>query len=168
MKKLIALAFIVSSSVFAFVNEAQAQKCNGYQYRCERGKDPELRYNSQSTSGLFGSDDKSELNLVVYEGQDYRVSFCMGKSLGDAVAFTIKDPETGEMLYDNSQDDYIQEFEFTSSTTRRLVLEVSVYGGEADAGGKSKFGKVTTDCIGVLVEYMPTPKIGFGPPQPGL
>jgi len=62
------------------------------------------------------------------------------------------------MLYDNSQDGFANEIEFSVETTRRLTLEITIPGG--DGGGSKSKGKglkgkmmKSSDmgCVGVLV-----------------
>jgi len=70
-----------------------------------------------------------------------------------------------QLLYDNSEDGYANEIEFTVEKSRRLVIEITVPG---DGGGgsttkkKSKLLKSSDmGCVGILVEHMTTPISGF-------
>ena len=69
-----------------------------------------------------------------------------------------------QLLYDNSQDGFSNEIEFSVESTRRLILEVTIPGGGGSSTGKSK-GKMMKSsdmgCVGVLVEHMTTPISGF-------
>ncbi|PCJ23592.1 MAG: hypothetical protein COA97_11275 [Flavobacteriales bacterium] len=188
-----------------------------------------FKLNGQSKSALFSKGQTSELNIIVYKGQDYRVSLCMDENLGSQVKFKIYETKkvkvekvietkemeevmgpcgecngegtvdgemcyecegegqisTGEekevisketkivverqksLLYDNSQDGFSNEIEFSVESTRRLTLEISIPGG--GSGGASSKGMKKSKmmrssdmgCIGVLVEHMTTPKSGF-------
>jgi hypothetical protein len=71
-------------------------------------------------------------------------------------------------LYDNKDDDYNMELEFSVEQTKRLFIEVTVpdEGGDGKAKGvKQGKGKLMKSsdmgCVGVLVEHMATPKSGF-------
>lgn len=156
--KLLIIAVLAITSLDAF-----SQNCLQFERKaCKRSDMDEFKFNSQSKSGLFGSSDKSELNIVVYAGQDYRISFCAGKILGETVAFVIKDAKTKEVLYDNAQEDFIQQFEFSCEATRRLIIEVGIYNPDGDGGGgRKRFDTESSDCLGILIENMATPKIGF-------
>ncbi len=69
-----------------------------------------------------------------------------------------------QLLYDNSEDGYANEIEFTVEKSRRLVLEVSIpgEGGGASTKKKSKLLKSTEmGCVGILVEHMTTPITGL-------
>jgi len=193
------------------------QYCNYFHTKyCMPSENDMFKLNGQSKSALFSKGQTSELNIIVYKGQDYRISLCMDENLGSQIQFKIYenkkvkvekvfetkrtedeyqkdengelvvdeygdyiptgevieviDKETKivtekrkELLYDNSQDGFSSEIEFTVESTRRLVVEVTVPGGAA-GGGKSK-GKMMKSsdmgCVGLLVEHMTTPISGF-------
>ncbi len=46
--------------------------------------------------------------MVIYGGQDYRISFCAEPELGDKIEFKLKDSKTNDVLYDNTIDEYVQ------------------------------------------------------------
>jgi hypothetical protein len=70
-----------------------------------------------------------------------------------------------QLLYDNSEDGYANEIEFTVEKSRRLVVEISIPGdggGGATTKKKSKLMKSSDmGCVGILVEHMMTPVSGF-------
>jgi len=70
-----------------------------------------------------------------------------------------------ELLFDNSTDGFVNEIEFSVESTRRLILEISVPGGSGESSAKSMKGKMMKSsdmgCVGVLVEHMTTPIVGF-------
>jgi hypothetical protein len=202
------------------------QYCNHFHTKyCEPSENDMFKLNGQSKSALFAKGQTSELNIIVYKGQDYRISLCMDENLGSQIKFKVYetkkvkvekvfetkttedeyktcgdcsgegvmdgetcytcngegqeatggtveviDKETKivterrkELLYDNSQDGFSTEIEFTVESTRRLTLEVSVPGG---GGGSSKSkGKMMKSsdmgCVGLLVEHMTTAITGF-------
>lgn len=202
------------------------QYCNYFHTKyCMPSENDLFKLNGQSKSALFSKGQTSELSIIVYKGQDYRISLCMDENLGSQVAFKIYETKkvkvqktvehksmeeemkdcdachgegyvdgetcydcegsgqvsTGkevekidkevqtvverqkELLYDNSQDGFSNEIEFSVETTRRLILEVTIPGG-GESTGKSK-GKMMKSsdmgCVGVLVEHMTTPISGF-------
>lgn len=220
-KLILALAILVVPSV------SFGQYCNYFHTKyCMPSENEMFKLNGQSKSALFSKGQTSELSIIVYKGQDYRVSLCMDENLGSQIAFKIYenkkvkvqkvvehktmeeemkacetcggegyvDDETcydcdgaGEMatgnevevieketktvverqkqlLYDNSQDGFSNEIEFSVESTRRLILEVTVPGSGGSSTGKTK-GKMMKSsdmgCIGVLVEHMTTPISGF-------
>jgi len=208
-----------------------AQYCNTFhQDYCYRSENKSFKLNGQSKSALFSKGQTSELSVVVYKGQDYRISLCMDENLGPEINFkiyeTVKvkvdkvietktledevvtcgvcngsgetegetcyecDGETTiatgdqvevinketrtvserqkKLIYDNSENDYVNEIEFSAESTRRLTIEVSIPGESSGGGETSKRGKKDKEinpedlgCVGILVEFMTTPKTGF-------
>lgn len=175
--------------------------CTDYhKFNCERSGDIRFSLNGQSKSASVQVGVATELNIIVYRGQDYRISFCYDeKIIGDHVVFRliekIREPRavdveevsneevldangqpTGEMretrrtvtkteyeetrkvLYDNTEHEMAQEVEFSSTSTKRLVVEV-MSPGVTDPKGRGK--GMDIGCVGILIEHMPTPAIGF-------
>ena len=195
---------------------ASAQYCNTFHTKyCPPSDNGMYTLNGQSKSALFSKGQTSELNVIVYKGQDYRISLCFDQTLGSQITFkvyetkkvkvekvietkTMEDEyqkdENGELavdewgayiptgnqvevvnketitvvekqktlLYDNSQDGFATELEFSVETTRRLIFEVSIPGSASGSATKSKLMKSSDmGCVGILVEHMLTPIQGF-------
>ncbi|MBW6482874.1 MAG: hypothetical protein K0B10_07415 [Vicingaceae bacterium] len=195
---------------------ASAQYCNTFHTKyCPPSDNGMYSLNGQSKSALFSKGQTSELNVIVYKGQDYRISLCFDQTLGSQITFkvyetkkvkvekvietkTMEDEyqkdENGELavdewgeyiltgnqvevvnketitvvekqktlLYDNSQDGFATELEFSVETTRRLIFEVSIPGSASESATKSKLMKSSDmGCVGILVEHMLTPIQGF-------
>ncbi len=223
INKIVLLAVIVIIPAMSF-----GQYCNYFHTKyCLKSENSYFKLNGQSKSALFSKGQTSELSVIVYKGQDYRVSLCIDENLGPQIKFKIYETKkvkvekiietktmedemkacgecngtgsidgetcyecngelqvmTGEqvetvnketrvvterqksLLYDNSQDGFSNEIEFTVETTRRLTLEISVPGGGGESSGSGKKGKMMRSsdmgCVGVLVEHMTTPISGF-------
>ncbi|MBK8338603.1 MAG: hypothetical protein IPK99_00630 [Flavobacteriales bacterium] len=179
---------------------AMAQdRCADYHtFNCERSTDARFSINGQSKSASVQVGTPTELNIIVYRGQDYRVSFCYDeKVIGDHVVARlvekIRVPEeekrgvvtkteqkdadgntTGavldktekkglfkderKVLWDNTEHDLAQSIEFSCTATKRLVIEVMAP-GVAEPKGRSK--DLDIGCVGILIEHMPTPNLGF-------
>ncbi len=195
---------------------ASAQYCNTFHTKyCPPSDNGMYSLNGQSKSALFSKGQTSELNVIVYKGQDYRISLCFDQTLGSQITFkvyetkkvkvekvietkTMEDEyqkdENGELavdewgeyiltgnqvevvnketitvvekqktlLYDNSQDGFATELEFSVETTQRLIFEVSIPGSASGSATKSKLMKSSDmGCVGILVEHMLTPIQGF-------
>ena len=223
INKIVLLAAVIMIPAMSF-----SQYCNYFHTKyCLPSENEMFKLNGQSKSALFSKGQTSDLNIIVYKGQDYRVSLCMDENLGSQLKFKIYETKkvkvekvietkemedvmancgecngegtvdgemcyecegegqvsTGEekevitketkivverqkqLIYDNSEDGFSNEIEFSVETTRRLTLEISIPGG---SGGSSTTGKKkklmkSSDmgCIGVLVEHMTTPISGF-------
>jgi hypothetical protein len=153
------LVLISNSSLIA-----QTSVCGQFhRSKCvmEGNKDDEreFKYNAQSKSGLFAMGSTSKLRCVVYKGMDYRLTVCAESDvLGDNIQFKIFDARTNEELFDNTKEENIKQFEFSSSSTRQLIIEVTVPSGETkDAKGKPS----DAACVGLLIEHKVSDKTGF-------
>ena len=223
INKIVLLAAVIMIPAMSF-----GQYCNYFHTKyCLPSENEMFKLNGQSKSALFSKGQTSDLNIIVYKGQDYRVSLCMDENLGSQMKFKIYETKkvkvekvieskemeevmttcgecdgegtvdgemcyecegegqvsTGEekevitketkivverqkqLIYDNSQDGFSNEIEFSVETTRRLTLEISVPGGGGGSSTSGKKGKLMKSsdmgCIGVLVEHMTTPISGF-------
>lgn len=222
ISKIVLVVAIIITPAISF-----GQYCNYFHTKyCLPSENDMFKLNGQSKSALFSKGQTSELSIIVYKGQDYRISLCMDENLGSQVGFKVYETKkvkvekvfetkttedemkacedckgegmmdgetcytcdgegqmaTGEtievvdketklvtekrkeLLYDNSQDGFSSEIEFTVESTRRLTIEVSVPGSGGSSEGKSK-GKMMKSsdmgCVGLLVEHMTTPISGF-------
>lgn len=83
--KLILAVTLISTSTLSF-----GQYCNNFHLSyCQRSEDDMFKLNGQSKSALFSKGQTSDLNIVVYKGQDYRISLCIDENLGSQVKFKI-------------------------------------------------------------------------------
>lgn len=190
--------------VVLFCLNAWAQyDCNNYhKFNCPRSGDRKFNLNGQSKSAMVQVGVETDLNVIVYRGQDYRISLCADRTvLGENVQFQILQNErvakqvteletdyveelddngepTGELvevkrtvkkdvyvnelkvLYDNRQDDMSQEIEFSITSTKRLIIRVLGHGPEK-VKIKKNAEQMDIGCVGVLLEHMPTPELGF-------
>jgi hypothetical protein len=195
-----------SSAILATFSVAMAASA---QYKCADyhrmngniSNDKRFSINGQSKSAMVQVGKETELNIVVYRGQDYRISVSHDdKVLGEQVAIrlvekvrvptdevvegTTKEPvidedgkntgttlevktsekkrtykEEEKVLWDNTEHEMANEIEFTCTATKRIAVEV-VAAGSNDP--KSKKGAPNDiGCVGILIEHMPTPTVGF-------
>lgn len=214
INKIVLLAVIVMIPAMSF-----AQYCNHFHDKyCYPSENDLFKLNGQSKSALFSKGQTSELSIIVYNKQDYRISVCMDENLGEQIKFKIYETkkvkvekvietksmedeyekdENGELvedeygeniltgnqievieketkvviekqkqlLYDNSEDGFSQEIEFTVESTRRLTVEITVPNGGGGEASTKKRGKLMKSsdmgCVGLLVEHMTTPISGF-------
>ena len=214
INKIVLLAAIAMIPAMSF-----AQYCNHFHDKyCYPSENDMFKLNGQSKSALFSKGQTSELSIIVYNKQDYRISVCMDENLGEQIKFKIYETkkvkvekvietksmedefekdENGELaeddygeyiptgnqievieketkiiiekqkqlLYDNSEDGFSQEIEFTVESTRRLTVEITVPNGGGGEASTKKRGKLMKSsdmgCVGLLVEHMTTPISGF-------
>ena len=180
------LRSLLSSAAIALVTLGMAQnECSEYWKLAPRSTDSRFTVNGQSRGASVQVGVPTELNIIIYKGQDYRVSFIYDeKTIGDHVvarivekvrqpkkakeAVTTKDQEkpvfedNTKVIWDNQDHDMADAVEFTATSTKRIAIEVTAPGVPEDAKSK-KSGKKIPDigCLGILIEHMPTPNIGF-------
>jgi hypothetical protein len=141
-----------------------AQICNSYHTEkksCPPSTD-NFHLNGQSRSAMMYKGQKSTLNVIFHDRQDYRITICPEGPLGEQIEFKIKDGKSADVLYDNADEDGTLIFEFSCAQTQRMVLEIKI--PEEGEGGSNKLSKLrstSSGCLGVLIEYMATPKTGF-------
>lgn len=168
-KHILSVGFILMALVsFSQSNDYKVRKCFGYQRdSCEVSQNMYYRVHDASRSALFLKGQKSETILTIYNGRDYRVSLCWAPVLGNRILFKIIDRDSESVLYDNADDDFSSEFEFTVAQTREVIISVTVPGSSnlAQATNEDELIFVEKDkemgCVGVLVEHMITPSKGF-------
>ncbi len=164
-------------SVVALVPSAVAQsECADYhKFNCNRSADKRFSVNGQSRSAAVKVGEETELNIIVYRAQDYRISVCNDeKVLGEALAIRLvekvrvpkpgSDPakkefiEEEKVLWDNTEHEMANEIEFSCTATKRIAVKVNAPGA---AEGKGKRSGQDIGCVGILIEHMPTPEVGF-------
>ena len=145
-----------------------AQRCS--KYHINHGNRSENKYyqihKEASRSALFVKGETSRMYLDVYNGRDYRISFTYDDVLGGPVQFKLLDRRDKVLLYDNANDEFAQEFEFTVTKTRELIIVINVPGHsvglEQVSQERGLFKKDTEiGCVGVLIEHMISPMKGF-------
>lgn len=82
---IISMLAVLSTTLFAQYN------CNNYhKFNCPRSSDKNFSLNGQSKSAMVTIGESTDLNIIVYRGQDYRISFCSEESVvGENVEFQI-------------------------------------------------------------------------------
>jgi len=153
------LLMIGYSTVFS-----QASVCGQF-HRTEclmevkKGDKNPWKYNAQSKSGLFNQGSTSKIRCVIYKGMDYRINVCAETALGDKLHYKIFDARNSELLYDNSSSQFDPVFEFQSTCTRPLIIELTVPTGATEKSDKNK--PMEAACVGLLIEHKVTERQGF-------
>jgi hypothetical protein len=98
----------------------------------------------------------SKIRCVIYKGMDYRINVCV--ETGDKAVYKIFDARTNELLYDNSTAQNEPLFEFQSTASRQLIIEVTVPNGATSA---DKHKPMDAACVGLLIEHKVTARQGF-------
>jgi len=159
MKKIVLTLFVLST-IYSF---SQTGVCGNFHRKycgveSKHGGESGWNYNAQSKSGLFNQGMTSKIRCVIYKGMDYRINVCCETTIGDKLSYKILDAKTNEVLYDNATAKNEPLFEFQSTATRQLIIEVTVPKGAAD---KNDHKPVDAACVGLLIEHKTTDKQGF-------
>lgn len=108
---------------------------------------------SQSKSATITAKDTVEFNIVFYGQKDYLFSFCTHRKFYP-VNFRIFDAETGEELYDNAADNYIESLGIGFDVTKSLVIKIHVLAREATEEEINDY----VSCVGLLLQYKNYPE----------
>lgn len=173
----VTISFAVAGAVLLAGQAFGQTGCTDYhKFNCERSGDSRFTVNGQSRSAMVKVGEETELNIIVYRGQDYRITVCHDeKILGGELAIRLVEKvrvpkegggangqreyeETEKVLWDNTEHDMAQDIEFSCTATKRIAVEVNAPGA---AERKGKKADLDIGCVGILIEHMPTPGLGF-------
>lgn len=142
-------------SIF-FVQLASAQNCyDFYKKYIPRHTNARFAYalNNTSVSLPFKPGESRCVYGELIQGKDYRITICSDSLYNGVVSLVIKNNE-GKILYDNSQDDFNVNIEFSCRKTNPVEFILT-------APSRMDVDPETKGCIGLIIEDMVTPKIGF-------
>lgn len=182
------------------------------QYKCadyhrmngNLSNDKRFSLNGQSKSAMVQVGKETELNIIVYRGQDYRISVShdekvLGEQLAIRLVEKVRTPydeevevvnqqpvldeagnatgttqevktkekkrvftEEEKVLWDNTEHEMAEEIEFSCTATKRIAVKV-IATGNSEAKPNKKGETNDIGCVGILIEHMPTPAVGFEP-----
>jgi hypothetical protein len=127
-----------------------AQDCVDYHKLgdCMMDRQKGYKFYSQSKSVSMSSKDTIEFNIVFYGQKDYIFSFCTHAKLYP-VHFVLIDPDTGDVLYDNANDKYIESLGIGFDVSKSLTIKVDVVARKASEDEIEQY----VGCIGLLIQY---------------
>lgn len=199
LRSLTAIATILIGGAVA---TAQYKCADYHRFNGDPSNDRRFSINGQSKSAMVQVGKETELNIIVYKGQDYRISISHDeKVLGEQLAIRLVEKvrvpydelmevtkmepvldaagkptgttqevktkqnkrvyeEEEKVLWDNTAHEMIDEIEFSCTATKRIAVEINARG---NSEAKPKKNGETNDigCVGILIEHMPTPPLGF-------
>ncbi len=103
---------------------------------------------SQSKSVSMSPLDTVELNIVFYGQKDYILSFCTHKKMYP-IHFVLKDQQTGQILYDNKEDKYLESLGVGFDVTKALIIRIDVLARQSS----EEEIKDNLGCLGFLIQY---------------
>lgn len=202
MVRTITLSFLLAACSAPVQMLAQSTCADYHKFNCVRAGDKRWSVNGQSKSASVQVGRETELNIVIYRGQDYRISLCQdAKVLGEELAFRlvekVREPreveevvstlepvvdaagkptgatqevrtrktrtvfeEVEKVLWDNTEHDMASEVEFSCASTKRIAVRVMAP-GPAEGKGRRNDKQFDIGCVGILIEHMVTPGLGF-------
>ncbi len=127
-----------------------SQDCNDHhtegdcRYDLQRG----YKLYSQSKSVSMSPLDSVELNIVFYGQKDYILSFCTHKKMYP-IHFVLEDQQTGQVLYDNEEDKYLESLGVGFDVTKSLIINIEVLARQST----EEEIKGNVGCLGLLIQY---------------
>ena len=131
----------------------QAQQCRHFAKKNCKVFWEDFKSTGQAITAEMASGETADLTMVFHRAHDYRVIVCAEENLGD-VEFKIV-TTTGEVLFDNKDHDMSVEWDFSMTSTKRLIMEVTTEGG----GGEDDL--LESGCVALMVGVKATPRKGF-------
>jgi hypothetical protein len=127
-----------------------AQDCVDY-YKlgdCMMDRQKGYKIYSQSKSVSMSPTDTVEINVIFYGQKDYIFSFCTHAKLYP-VHFVLIDPDTGDELYDNANDRFIESLGIGFDVTKSLTIRIDVVARKATEEEIEQY----VGCLGLLIQY---------------
>jgi len=155
--KIINIAIILIFFLFVS-NSIKAQGCYGYHKvdtDCRISSDGGFRIYGQSKSAVVEINKTFEYKLVLYGQKDYIISLCSDKRI--PIKYKIINARSKNVLFDNSEDDYINSVGFSNDFTQSVIIEITIENEDFEID-RADDGLA---CVGVNIYWRKTPKIGF-------
>lgn len=140
---------------FVFVH-VSAQDCfDFYKRNYKHNENERFAYalNSSSVSLAFTPGESKCIYSELIQGKDYRITICSDSLYNGVVSLVIRN-DAGTILYDNSQDNFNVNIEFSCRKTNSVEYIIT-------APNRLDVAPETKGCIGLIIEDMVTPRIGF-------
>ncbi|MCK5462860.1 MAG: hypothetical protein KAI95_07575 [Bacteroidales bacterium] len=127
-----------------------AQDCVEYHKLgdCMMDRQKGYKFYSQSKSVSMSPTDTVEINVIFYGQKDYIFSFCTHAKLYP-VHFVLIDPDSGDVLYDNANDKYIESLGIGFDVSKSLTIKVDVVVRKASEEEIEQY----VGCLGLLIQY---------------
>ena len=146
---------LIGISVMLFSNSTSAQgtmQCKRFKAKCNYSMD-DYKSNGQDLVAPLVPGEEASIALVFHNKHDYRLILCGDSYLGK-LEFSIKSTK-GEELFSNKNFEMTQDWDFSMTSTQRLVVTVKAPGSTAK-GQAAEEG-----CVQLIVGNRLTPKTGF-------
>lgn len=134
---------------------AASQHCENHHYEgdCRYDLRKDHKVYSQSKSVTMSPLDTAEFNIIFYGQKDYILSFCTHKKMYP-IHFVLIDQQTGQVLYDNEEDKYLESLGLGFDVTKSLIIKVDVL---ARLSTEEEINN-NIGCVGLFIQYKNYPK----------
>jgi len=141
--------------IFLLPALASSQECVEYHTLgdCYYDLNKDFDVYSQSKSAMMSAKDTIEFNIVFYGRKDYIFSFCTHRKFYP-IHFRLIDPDTGETLYDNESDNYLESLGIGFDVTKNLIIKIDVIARRATDTEIEEY----LACLGLLIQYKNYPE----------
>jgi len=138
-----------------FSNTIFSQDClYYYKNNCNPSDKKGYLVSDQSIGRYIMAGDTLNYSFEVIQGKDYRVSACKDSTLSDDYSFSLLN-SNHDLLFYFDKPDIIKEYEFSVFKTQQLFITI-IINQPINSDGYNQSG-----CLGVLIEHMIRPKMGF-------
>jgi len=155
ISKITSLALCLSIACIEIINaQSFTLPCKSFgRSACKHIDLEDYTSNGQLTVAPLVPGEEAELSMIFYRGNDYRIVLCGDEELGQ-LKFWIKNSK-GDELFNNKNYENTQQWDFSMSTTQRLLIIVG-------AEGKTQMGEAVEEgCVKLIIGHRKTPKSGF-------
>lgn len=128
--------------------QAQRDECRKFHLygECRQYSGAKFEYDGQSRSNIIGVGDQLIYSIVLYGEKQYRLYFCTSDYF-KPIHIELMNGETGELMYDNKSDDYIDNLTLNIEKTQRIKVSVEIMAKDMSEEEKMEY----FGCIGMLV-----------------
>lgn len=143
-------------AVFALINLAgvlSAQDCLDYYKKCSSYNGKTYQYDDNTSSYLLTEMESIKVVFEAIPGINYNIGIC-SNDFSLPLHFVILDEES-TLLYNNKDDNYALEFNFSVNSFKKLNVVVNI--------DNECIENITTcsGCVGILIKKTIKERIGF-------
>ena len=149
--------YIVTFLLLSFGAHSQCDNYHtGINCRVSPHEAKDMVLSSQSRSAYLEANKTYNFQMTLFGDMDYRIIFCTNKRFYP-IHYTITEKETGILLYDNKDDDYVESIGFSIENTTIVMVEVTLLAERA----KFKDFRDNRTCVGIPILFRKRSKTGF-------
>lgn len=147
--KRITIFLLLSLILFSTGLQAQKNDCKKFHLYgdCRQYPGAKFKYDGQSRSNIIGVGDQLIYSLILYSEKQYKIFFCTS-DLFRPIHLKLMNGETGELMYDNERDEYIETLTLNIEKTQRVKVSVEILGSKMTEEEKMEY----FGCIGMLIQ----------------